>query len=122
MPDPDSRSEEQSGKKVFVILRAEETGDPERTGFLTKVLEAVQVNLETEAWVGSTGVQNPGTKPLLVFGLTPSQLGYTFQAPLYQPFRMGDRQFLFSDSLRDISADKNKKAALWKALQILFIA
>lgn len=116
----------------LAVLCLEEPDSQGNRAFLTKVLAAAQLNLNQDALL----TEIPGKEPrsiaadlrrhqplqVLVFGLTPAQLGLSVEIPLYQPFSFYGVTWLFADKLSALEPDKTKKSQLWTALQKIFFA
>jgi hypothetical protein len=107
---------------------------PGRTGsrdFLLKVLAAAQVNLEQDTLlVEISNNQSIAIAPalkekqvaiILVFGLSPRQVGLYADIPLYEPCFFYNTTWLFADALSELEPDKNLKGLLWRALQQVFL-
>lgn len=117
-------------RKVFVLF-LQEPDFPGNRDFLIKILAAAQVNLEKDTfWVETVASSAPAPagafaqkKPdhVLVFGLTPAQVGLKIEAPLYQPMLFYGVNWLFADPLSVLEPDKQRKGLLWKALQQIFL-
>ncbi|MBL7805573.1 MAG: hypothetical protein JNL02_17660 [Saprospiraceae bacterium] len=117
-------------RRVMVILSSDENL-PDNRAFLTKVLAAAQLNLLQDcllvevpasgsiALSGILKVKQP--TQVLVFGISPEQLGFRIQVNLYQPFHFQHTSFLFAEKLGLVEPDKNRKGQLWRALQTLFL-
>ncbi|MBK8556653.1 MAG: hypothetical protein IPL65_13180 [Lewinellaceae bacterium] len=99
--------------------------------FLTKVLAAVQINLEQDTLFvplkqGEThgiaaALKAKQPERVLVFGLPPLALQLNLQVPKYQPFDFYNCSWLWADTLAQIEQDKALKTRLWQALQQLFL-
>ncbi len=57
-----------------------------------------------------------------MFGFLPSAVSLNVDAKKYKINTVGDRQFMFSDSLSIIATNKERKMALWENLQTLFLS
>lgn len=119
----------QFARRVWVLALAEP--DISNTEFLTKVLAAAQLNLEKDTLFAeipsylplhfSTDLKRKEPEQVLVFGLTPSQLGLKTEFPLYKPTGFYGVTWLFADALSVLEPDKNRKGQLWSALQQMFL-
>ncbi|MEI6412545.1 MAG: hypothetical protein WCR52_24345 [Bacteroidota bacterium] len=117
-------------RKVFVLV-LKEPDAPGNRDFLTKILAAAQVNLEKDTlWAEVSAMEAPAPAAtfsikhpdhILVFGLTPEQVGLKIDAPLYRPVAFYGATWLFSEPLSVLEPDKNRKGLLWKALQQIFL-
>jgi hypothetical protein len=117
-------------KRVFVAIQSE-PAFPENINFLSKILTAAGLNLEQDTMFAELDpdpktsflplVKEKQAECILVFGITPKQLGLNINCPLYQPFDFYGTTFLFADSLSRLEPDKTLKAKLWQALQQLFL-
>lgn len=131
-PEPsEPKSAQGNFARSVYILALEE---PQATGnraFLSKVLSAVQLDLDkdtlfaeiqdSEAFSFVDALKNKQPACVLVFGLPPSRLGLAIEATLYQPFMFYNINWLFADALSILEPDKNKKSQLWQALKQMFL-
>ncbi len=118
-------------KRLIWVLVAERQGQPDSTGFLSKILTATQLNLEKDTLF----VEIPTDKPtsvlpalkekhgefVLVFGLSPADIGLKANIPAYQPYLFYGSTFLFADALSVLEPDKTLKGKLWQGLQQMFL-
>lgn len=117
-------------RKVAVLALAEST-NPANFDFLSKVLSAAQLNLETDTLFaeipdGETRILAPDLQEyrpqyILVFGLSPSDLGLSFEVQAYQILNFYGCTWLFADRLSTLEPDKVKKGQLWAALKQIFL-
>ena len=117
--------------RKVVVLVLEEPQTLSNREFLGKVLAAAQLDLQRDTLLGEI----PGWEPraiapdlqefkpacLLIFGLTPSQLGLVIEPQAYQPLNFLNCTWLFADKLSSIEMDKAKKTQLWSALKQMFL-
>ena len=113
------------------VLAAESAGQAEALDFLTKILAAARLNLEKDTLFvrvpGNTQVSIlPAIKEkhgefILVFGLSPSDIGLKADIPMYYPLHFYGSTFLFADALSSLEPDKTLKSKLWLALQQMFL-
>ena len=107
------------GRRVWVLVRSEPSRQVSNRDFLSKVLAAVQLNLEKDTLFAeipvslplhfSTDLKNKTPEQVLVFGLPPAQLGLNIQAPLYFPVSFYGVTWLFADALEVLEPDKPGK-------------
>lgn len=120
----------ENSKGVMVIAQTGEgmnTGDP---GLLNKILHSVQLDstkdvllLEAESTLRfslAAVCKASGSHTVLVFGCTPSQLGMQFRIEKYLPFSINGIKGVWADPLHELENAREKKNALWKAMQTLF--
>lgn len=96
--------------------------------FLQKILQAVGVSITQSLCINITQLsysfakfkQQYTPQYAICFGIAPSDLGLHLQIPLYQTVVLGGTSFLFADSLTLIASDKQKKAALWNTLKVMY--
>lgn len=122
---------ESSGKKCVVVSSGDlQEGDADYQ-LLNRILAAVHVNLRSEVLLlqVSTHSKAPGFTglsgelqgvPVLCFGFSPDILGFHIQAERYQPVHFYGFDWVFGDSLEEISNNTNSKKMLWSALQVAF--
>lgn len=124
-----------SNQKEILICWESEDVSEELEGFLSKILSALQFNLNQDTFliklkpsekinVNTLSKEIP-VRYLISFGLAPGRLGLHFQQRLYQPFKHQKTQYLFADSLIDLfeerqRGEKQRSGALWKALKHIF--
>lgn len=104
--------------------------DVEVESFLTKILSAVQLDLNGDVLLLKKTIGNGFSfsslkehhpiQKVLVFGLAPSNLGIHINSQKYQPLVIGGTTFLFCDELTSIANNQNLKKSLWVALQGMF--
>lgn len=120
----------QFAKRIAIVTRCEPE-HPENHSFLTKVLAAAQLHLAQDALFMEATPDTPFSflplikakqaEYILVFGLSPNQLGLGISIPAYQPQVFYGATFLFADKLSELEPDKIRKTKLWQALQHLFL-
>ena len=113
------------------VLSAEPEGQAEALDFLTKILAAARLNLEKDTLFVRLPAKTqvsilPALKVkhgeyILVFGLSPSDIGLTVDIPMYHPLPFYGTTFLFADALSSLEPDKALKSKLWQALQQMFL-
>ncbi|MBK6993891.1 MAG: hypothetical protein KA138_02560 [Saprospiraceae bacterium] len=117
-------------REVMVLALNEPNAKTNRE-FLAKVLLAANLNLEQDALLAEIPANEPRSlapdlnqrqpKQVLVFGLSPIQLGLSFEVQAYQPMPFYGSIWLFADSLSALESDKTKKTQLWSALKQMFL-
>lgn len=123
-------SKGQFARRIWVLALAEPLHGAANREFLGKVLAAANLNLEkdtlfAEIPVGepvtfSTDIKDKQPEHILVFGLSPAQLGLTLNMRPYTPFSFYGATWLFADALSALEPDKTRKGQLWSALKQLF--
>lgn len=118
-------------RQVWVLALAEPLSAAANRDFLAKVLAASNLNLEkdtlfaeipaSESVSFSTDLQRKKPERVLVFGLSPAQLGLTIEVPLYKSISFYGLEWLFADALSVLEPDKNKKGQLWSVLKQMFL-
>ncbi len=114
---------------TVVLLKATESSDKDKE-LLSKMLGAVKRSMddttlitvsEEEQGQSIAGLfENHAIQQILVFGISPKDLGLNIKARLYQPQTMHDKQILFSHGLPAIIQKPEYKKPLWEALQQVF--
>ena len=130
-----SRGQGANEKGLILSWEAEENSE-KMEAFLGKILSALQLNLERDAFLLRL---TPGAKlsfaglrekqeiqHLVAFGIPPTRLGLHFEFSPYQAFQNEQITFLFADSLPEIYQERQeggrqKSGALWNALQTIFL-
>lgn len=118
-------------RRVWVLALNEPSKSGGDKDFLAKVLAAVNLNLEKDTLFAaipalepvnfSTDLKEKQPEHVIVFGLKPSQLGLTIEAPLYRPVVFYGVTWLFADALPVLEPDKDRKGQLWSALKQMFL-
>lgn len=114
-----------------MVLALKESNAKANRDFLTKVLLAANLNLDQDALLAEIPANEPRSlapdlkerqpKQVLVFGLSPIQLGLSFEVQAYQPQAFYGSTWLFADSLSALESDKTQKTQLWSALKQMFL-
>ena len=117
-------------RRVFVATLSEDS-EPGTIDFLEKILTAAGLKLEKDTlFVQLSETETSSILPVLkdkqaesvlVFGISPKQLGIQAQIPLYQNTPFYGANFLWADKLSALQSDKALKAKLWQALQLMFL-
>ena len=128
-PDDSIKSTGNNKKGVIIFSLSKDT--EKEIPFLTKILAAVKLNLTDDVALFSL-TQNQAISlaevlktqqatKVLVFGAFNKDIGIHLNYQPYQPIIFNNIQFLFADDLLAIMNEKSRKAALWAALQDLFL-
>ncbi len=97
--------------------------------FLLQLLGACKLSLNDVALINIhnyTDIDYKGilthfnTKIVLLFGLTPAQLGFPFNIPAYQVQAFADYTIIHSAPLHILQTDKSAKSQLWAGLKKIF--
>jgi DNA polymerase III psi subunit len=118
------------GKKGILVVLLDE-GLPEGIVFLKKILSSIRIDLEKDALlfraaphgILPTVAQLKSVSPIekvLVFGVSPQRLGFTFEYPMYKRLILNDCQYVFANKLSFLEPNKQAKNDLWKQLQLIF--
>ena len=122
-------------KGLIIFWESALTDTQELEQFLSKILSAVQFNLQSDTFLiklkpdqkipfTSINYLKP-SQYLVSFGIAPTRLGLHFNVQKYQDFQHQQIKYLFTDDLQAIfeerqRGEKQMSAALWKALKRLF--
>ena len=116
--------------RQIIVLALAEPNSPGNRAFIAKVLAAANLDLSDDAFYAEipcdqpvncfTGM-NDRPKFILVFGLSPAQVGLQAAAPAYQPIQLHGATWLFADALSVLEPDRDKKGKLWTVLKTLFL-
>ena len=113
--------------KQILVLSAADGGK----AFIQKVLGAANLDLAADAIYMEADDQIPVNcfsglpdTPafVLVFGLSPQQIGLSVQLSAYQPVQIRNTTWLFADATQVLEPNKDKKGQLWAALKALFLS
>lgn len=117
-----------STQNVFIINELDHIKS--NISFLSKVLEAIQLDLKTSAslviirknkkvpimeLIDTNKIYN-----IIVFGINAKSLNFKINTFLYKNISIQNINLLFADSLHDLQNDIPKKRKLWSELQDLF--
>ncbi|HAD11782.1 MAG TPA: hypothetical protein DCF33_05015 [Saprospirales bacterium] len=125
-----AQAEGNFARKVAVLFLAEPNSAANRE-FIAKVLSAANLNLQQDTLFAELPAHEPVSiapdlkerKPghVLVFGISPAQLGLSIQISLYHPTAFYGATWLFADSLSTLEPDKNRKSQLWNGIKTMFL-
>jgi len=116
--------------KVMIVLSMNEDKDL-RENLLPKILHAVNLDIDKDAIVVTSNskridivntITTLNINTVLVFGFLPSEVSLNLDAKKYKINYIGDKRFMFSDSLNIIASNKDRKLILWENLQTLFLS
>jgi len=117
--------------RQVAVLVLEEPNAALARDFLTKVLLAANLNMAQDTLMAeiplntdvliAPDLREKQPKHVLVFGISPAQLGLWFEAPLYQPMSFYGSTWLFADKISVLEPDKAKKTQLWSAIKQIFL-
>ncbi len=117
--------------RQLAVIALEEPNPAASRDFLSKVLTAANLNLNTDTLFAEIPVgqscaiapdlQEHAPKQVLVFGLSPTQLGLSIDVQAYDPIAFYGCTWLFADRLSVLEPDKVKKGQLWAALKQIFL-
>ena len=65
-------------------------------------------------------LRKSNSKSIILFGIDPIEMGLHLKIAPYQLLNWNDLKILYADKLESILSDKNKKALLWRELQLMF--
>lgn len=125
----------QGSKRLLVVF--EPNDEPEELSrFLAKVLQAAKIDMNEDAYLLPLHVeeklnlsafcQDKDIRQVIIFGLSPDNLGLHYNYKRYTPFVFRNRTYLIADSLPAIyeerqAGGKRMSGALWKALKEVFL-
>jgi hypothetical protein len=117
------------GKNMLVLALAEADSAANKL-FLAKVLSAANLNLDSDALFSEVPVGEPincfvglpaRPKFILVFGLSPAQVGLQAAIQPYQVAHLHQVTWLFADAVSQLEPDREKKGKLWSVLKEIFL-
>ena len=118
-------------KGLLIFLR--QADEAQHLAFLTKILSAIKYQLDQDCCryvladhhqlAIHSVPQLADARHILLFGISPQQLGLQFECPFYEPITIAQRTYLQSHSLESLQAPEHKawKVALWQCLQQIFL-
>ena len=116
--------------KNILVLALAEPNSPGNRSFIAKILSAASLDLSTDTLFAEIPAETPvncfaalDNRPqfILVFGLSPTQLGLQAAVHPYQAIMCHDATWLFADALSVLEPDPVRKKKLWEALKPLFL-
>ena len=113
------------GKKGIFLFVANENEMESLISFLSKILEALKINLEEDTTLtilkpndNLSFFQNHyDSKHLFLFGVKPKQLGLNINLSNYRLIQLSGVKVLKSDPLSSIQKDEKLKRLLWNCLK-----
>ena len=113
--------------KGVLILHEEEVLNSEVMEMLMKMIKACGHSISEVGMVSSAALenrsmeefQNLNAHTILKFGRIKHPIN-AVSAPRYEVYSENETEYLFADSLSEISEDKTLKVKLWTSLQVLF--
>lgn len=114
--------------KFWILQSDSEANEPALQTFLEKILQAIDLNSSKDLCILSVNPDKDGSllslletvttpKTIIIFGLTPGNLGMSTRFLPYHLFKLKGNTFLLCDELQSIQSDSNKKRDLWDSLQ-----
>lgn len=100
--------------------------------FLGKILKAIRHDIKSDVVLAE--IEKAKTvhfqvfskkfdlKKVILFGVSPAQLGLHFKIRQYQPLTIGKYTFLWIDALPTLMKNQSKKRLLWNNLQMMFLS
>jgi len=114
-------------KKILVVVKQSEAA--EKT--LSDLLKAIKLDQAHDILTLTTSTDSPlaiskliaqhSMEKVLAFGFESADLGFNINQAYNHIYQFADFKLLLSESIAELNADKNKKIALWKSLQELFL-
>lgn len=119
------------GEKHLLVLLKTEDDLPELQTLLTNILKAASFELTKDALLLKVTVQDgislaaiyqeQEIQHILVFGLSPQNVGLNWTLPPYTPYVFDGKNYLFADELATLNTNKALKGKLWNCLKTLFL-
>jgi hypothetical protein len=119
-----------SASEVIIVVKKSDIDILLHKEMLNKLLQAVKCPLPEGALVMILGenecinihtlLAHDAIKRIIAFGISPKSMGIFATIRAYVPTKIGEQQWLFSENLATIYHQKEKKGALWAALQVFF--
>ena len=125
--DADILSEGTSRNELLIVAKAIDL-TPENRKTLSDMLNAIKYNLEDSTMILldegesvsiNSYLHQHDIKKVISFGLSAKDIGLQIAAGAYRLIEMEELNLVFSHTLRDLNADKQKKIALWRTIQTL---
>lgn len=116
--------------ELVVIVKKADIENSTHKEMLIKLLQAVKCPLPDGVSVMILGenqsinihilLTHDAMKRIIVFGISPKNMGIFANVRAYMPTLIGEQKWLFSENLDTIYSQKEKKGMLWAALQVFF--
>ena len=123
-----SIQQEGACKNQLLIIVREADLNPENRKTLSQMLNAIKYNLEDSCMITLADEQTLSINPYIhqydikraiCFGLSPAVIGLQITATAYRLIEMEELKLVFSHTIGDLNADKQKKIKLWNTIQAL---
>lgn len=119
-----------SNQKNILIVLPKEEDTLDNIKLLEKILKSVDLSLESDSFICHlTGDKNisfsklnneNAFKVVLLFGYPPKKLGLNFEILPYHPIEHFSVNYLYVNTLTEISDNRNYKGGLWNALKEIY--
>lgn len=119
------KSEGTSKNQLLIVAKVTDL-IPENRKTLSDILNAIKYNLEDSTMLLldegqsvsiNTYIHQHKIQKVICFGLSAKEIGLQIAARAYHLIEMEGLNLVFSHSINDLNADKQKKIALWKTIQ-----
>ena len=124
---PSSQPLSGSEKKEILIIIPENENVASFLDLLKAIVKALKLDYETQCCIHAVSPinQNIGRKlfsfnKIIVFGLKAEDIYVNIPNRQYKINQFEGQKLIFSPSLTELMSDTQKKANLWKALQVMF--
>lgn len=110
---------------LLVIVKESDLVDESRKT-LGQMLNAIKYNLEDSCLLSikegqvfsiNAYIKKHAITKVLCFGIAPNSIGLQIAAGAYRLIEMEEFKLVFSHSIADLNADKQKKIKLWNVIQ-----
>ncbi len=114
-------------KRVLVVVAQSEAGEKTLIDLLTAVKldineDIILLSVPNKSDVDINNIlEKHNVEKMVSFGFEPKQLGFNIVSAFYHIYKIGTLETIFSQSISSLNEDKNKKIALWKSLQTVFL-
>ncbi|MCB0665919.1 MAG: hypothetical protein KDC80_08870 [Saprospiraceae bacterium] len=117
-----------TNNKFWILQSDSEANESALQTFLEKILQAIDLDPNKNLCLFSLSPDEDSSlsslletvttpKTIIIFGLSPGNLGMSTRFLPYHLFKLKGNTFLLCDELRSIQSDSNKKRDLWDSLQ-----
>lgn len=111
--------------ELLVIVKGSDLTEESRKT-LSQMLNAIKYNFEDSCMINlddnqsisiNGWIKKYNIKKVLCFGIAPKIIGLQIAASAYRMIEMEELRLIFSHSITDLNADKQKKIKLWNVIQ-----
>jgi hypothetical protein len=123
---PSKSIEKKENSKLLIVIHLEEHNE-NTVNFLTNIVKALKLDIVEDCTVVAMapyeyniGKVTTSYEHAIFFGLSPAQILFNMNIPLYKVITSSNTRMFFADPLSQIINDQTKKGVLWKSMQAMY--